>query len=347
MLGNRFYYLHPLLAGPIDAWTRQLDRIAGMRFDTVVVAPVFAAGQTGDLFLTADFDRLDARLGAGAAATALARLAAKCRSRQLCLMLDVVIDRVATEKAVNGLAAWYRIDDSDELPDPRRPPRDPGTAEMAADADVSGLTGWWAARLSEWADAGVTGFRCIRPDGVPVQLWRDLIGTVRESHSETSFMASALGPDAGKADALAECGFDLVACCSADWDYRAESFADSADNLTHIAPLVAMPEAPFTRRLGWMFTDAGRARRAAHRAVDFTTAYGAGWMMPMGFEFGAARTWIQPATGPRISSGSSPKRHSTLLRKSPRPTCGVPPTATSLRRYAASSPRVRQCRLCC
>jgi hypothetical protein len=38
MLGNRFYYLHPLLAGPIDAWTRQLDRIAGMRFDTVVVA---------------------------------------------------------------------------------------------------------------------------------------------------------------------------------------------------------------------------------------------------------------------------------------------------------------------
>ena len=39
---TRLYYLHPLLAGPIDAWARQLDRAAAMRFDTVAIAPPFA-----------------------------------------------------------------------------------------------------------------------------------------------------------------------------------------------------------------------------------------------------------------------------------------------------------------
>jgi starch synthase (maltosyl-transferring) len=286
MLGTRFYYLHPLLAGPIDAWAPQLDRIAAMRFDAVVIAPPFATGAAGDLFLVADPDRLDPRLGAGSAIAALARLADAAAQRRLGLILDVVIDRVAAEQASERLSIWYRVDASDDLPDPRQPPRQRGAAEISVNGDVASLVAWWGKRLVEWADAGIAGFRCIRPHQASALLWRGLIAAVRHRHPDVGFMASMLAPEAA---ALAECGFDLVESCSREWDYRAEGFADAADRLTRVAPLVAMPEAPFGRRLGHTYTDGGQARRAAHRALAFTTAYGASWLMPMGFEFGAAR----------------------------------------------------------
>jgi starch synthase (maltosyl-transferring) len=286
MTATRLYYLHPLLAGPIDTWARQLDRATAMRFDAVAIAPPFATGRARDLFLTADHDRIDDRLGGGDAATALARFAEECHSRGLRPMLDVVVDRVAVEHAANGLSAWYRADSSDALPDPRREPQQPGLAPLSAEDDLAGAVDWWAGRFAEWVDAGIADFRCIGPQRVPGQFWRELIAAVRRRHPHAAFMAATLGAET---EALTECGFDRVASCSRGWDYRAEDFPDAVNRLAQIAPVIAMPEAPFDRRLGRGFRDTGRAQRAARRALAFATAYGTGWMMPMGFEFGAAR----------------------------------------------------------
>jgi starch synthase (maltosyl-transferring) len=287
MTGTRFYYLHPLLAGPMGAWRTQLDRIAAMRFDTIVVAPPFATGRDGDLFLAADHDRLDSRLGAGSALTALAGFAEECRDRELRSMLDVVVDRIAAEHTTSGLSSWYRVDSADELPDPRQPPHQAGVARLTADADLTGLVDWWAKRFIEWAHAGIADFRCLRPDRVPAQFWRELIAAVRRRHPQAGFMASAF--DAVEAAAFVECGFDFFTSCSRNWDYRAEGFCERVAKLARIAGVIAMPEAPFDRRLSRAFRDTGRAQRAARRALSFTTAYGTGWLMPMGFEFGAAR----------------------------------------------------------
>jgi starch synthase (maltosyl-transferring) len=285
MPATRLYYLHPLLAGPVDAWARQLDRAAAMLFDAVAIAPPFATGRAGDLFLTADHDRLEDRLGAGDAVMALARFAEECRSRQLLPMLDVVVDRVAVEHATNGLAGWYRVDASDDLPDPRQPPQRPDVARLSTDGDWAGAVEWWGRRFSGWVDAGIADFRCIRPHQVPPDLWRALITSVRHA----SFMASTLSLEPAESERLTECGFDLVDSCSRAWDYRTGDYPERVDRLAHIAPVIAMPEAPFGRRLSRDFRDTGRAQRAARRAIAFATAYGAGWMMPMGFEFGAAR----------------------------------------------------------
>ncbi|HEY1795283.1 MAG TPA: maltotransferase domain-containing protein [Stellaceae bacterium] len=286
MTATRLYYLHPLLAGPVDTWAAQLDRAAAMRFDTVAIAPPFAAGRAGDLFLTADHDRIDQRLGAGDAAPALARFGEACRSRGLQPMLDVVVHRVAVEHAGKGLSAWYLADSSDTLPDPRREPQRADVARLSVDGEPDGAIEWWAGRFGEWIDAGIADFRCIAPHRAPARFWRGLIAAVRRPHPDARFMAATRGSESGS---LAQCGFDLVASCSRGWDYRTEDFPDAVNRLTHIAPVIAMPEAPFDRRLGRAFRDTGRAQRAARRALAFATAYGTGWMMPMGFELGAAR----------------------------------------------------------
>src|SRR5262249_40301621 len=160
----------------------QLDRVAAMRFDTVAIAPPFATGRAGDLFLTADHDHLDERLGAGDAATALARFAEECRGRELFPMLDVVVDRVPVEPATHGLSTGYRSEPSDELPDPRQSPQRPDVARLATEHEVAGAVDWWADRFAAWVDAGIADFRCIGPHRVPASFWRDLLPAVRRRH---------------------------------------------------------------------------------------------------------------------------------------------------------------------
>ncbi|MBV9554819.1 MAG: DUF3416 domain-containing protein, partial [Alphaproteobacteria bacterium] len=295
MPATRFYYLHPLLAGPIEAWPPHLDRVAAMGFDAVVIAPPFATGAAGNLFLTADHDRLDPRLGNRAAIEALADWAAASRERGLQPVLDLVLDRVAVEHTGgNGLAAWYRADSSDEPPDPRQPPQRPGVARLVPDGDGAGAADWWAAQLTAWADAGVTGFRCLRPQAMPASLWRVLIGAVRGRHPESVFVASLSDGDEAEAAALVACGFDLTTCWPGGWGARIEEVADGFNRLARLAPPAIMVEAPFERRLGHDVAEAGRAWRGARRAIAFATTCGAGWLVPMGFEFGAQRA-LDPA----------------------------------------------------
>ena len=180
-------------------------------------------------------------------------------------------------------------DSSDELPDPRQPTQQPDVARLSTEGDLVGAIDWWTKRFAQCVDAGIADFRCVRPQYVPAEFWSRLIVAVRQHHPHASFMASTLGIEAAASEGLAECGFDLVASCSRNWDYRAEDFPETIDHLAHIAPVIAMPEAPFDRRLSSEFRDTGRAQRAARRALAFAMSYGAGWMMPMGFEFGAAR----------------------------------------------------------
>ena len=53
---HRFYYLHPLLAGPVDDWAAHFARIRALGFSHVVIAPPFRPGRSGNLFVTADHD---------------------------------------------------------------------------------------------------------------------------------------------------------------------------------------------------------------------------------------------------------------------------------------------------
>ncbi len=290
--GLRIYYLHTLLAGTIGGWAAHLDRCAAMGFDAVVIPPPFAAARSRNLFLTADHDRIDPRIGGGDAQTLLARYASEAKARALAPMLDLVLDQVAADlPSGSALARWYGTEGDDEPPDPRRPPEQRGAAILRS-GELSGAAEWWTARLGGWIEAGITGFRCLRPQRVPASLWRAVIAGVRARHAGIRFLAYDAAP--GAIPAPPPCGFDLAACDLRSWDYRSSRLPAAAERLAALAPLVAVPEAPFERRLAVEFTDHGQARLAARRALEFAAAYGAGWLMPMGFEFGAARA-LDPA----------------------------------------------------
>jgi starch synthase (maltosyl-transferring) len=112
--GTRLYYLHSLLAGPVEAWGSHLDRCAGLGFDAVVIPPPFAVGKSGNLFLVRDYDSVDRRVGDRDPVALLARYAAAARSRGLLPVLDLVIDQVAAERsAASPLARWYPVEDDD------------------------------------------------------------------------------------------------------------------------------------------------------------------------------------------------------------------------------------------
>ena len=97
----RLYYFHPLLAGPLAAWQGHLRRAQEMGFDSILMAPIFASGAAGDLFLAADHEHPHTAIaGSVPADQFLSGVAQMCREHELSLYVDVVLGRLAPDAAV-------------------------------------------------------------------------------------------------------------------------------------------------------------------------------------------------------------------------------------------------------
>ena len=291
----RIYYLHPLLAGPIDGWGEHLRRCAAMGFDHVLVSPPFLPGDSGDIFLTADHDRLHPALAAGGTADAgLRELAAMCKAAGLTLLLDLVTDRIAIDGVLAKLHPdWFRAvnADPDRLPDPRRPPerRDIAWARLDDPAVAQELTAFWALRLGRLVEAGVGGFRCDAPHKLPVAAWRTLIDGIRKQRPGTAFLAWTAGLSARAVQGLAGAGFDGVVTSAAWWDCRKAWLVDEYETARRVATPIAFPEPPFGDRLGTGLTSWDQTNALYRRSLALAAATGSGLLVPMGFEFGARR----------------------------------------------------------
>jgi starch synthase (maltosyl-transferring) len=284
----RIYYLHAPLAGPRADWPAHFARIAAMDFSHVLLSPPFLPGRAGDCFVTADHDRLHPSLGTAPADVWLAEIAGLAASAGLALWIDLVADRVAAD-GVLAIARpeWVAGTASAAPPDPRLPPERGHSAALRFDRDPEGLTAWWRARLAAWCGLGIAGFRCENAHHLPAPVWRNLIAA---GHAEASagaaaprFLAWALGATEAETSPLAGCGFDFAASSSFAWNLRAGWLDDDTRRMGAIGPLIAMPERPFGPR----FAAAEAAPDAARRALTLAAGFGCGWLMPMGFEFGA------------------------------------------------------------
>jgi len=287
-MAPKIYHLHPLVAGPLTDWPGHFARCRDLGFDAVCLAPPFVPGEGGDIFATAEHEALHPALGSrDSADAALAHAALAAASQGLALLLDVALDRVAANASLRRYGDWFGVADS---PDPRRPGR-AGLVYARFDRPevADGLSAWWLERLTRLAQAGLAGFRCLEPDGVPPAVWRRLIAAVRAAVPGTSFIAWTPGMDRAAIGRLAGCGFDFVGSSLAWWDERAPWLVEEAEWLRRIAPSLAAPEPSFAERLAWRLPQGADPRAAYANAIRVAAATASGLFVPMGFEYAARR----------------------------------------------------------
>jgi starch synthase (maltosyl-transferring) len=296
----RIYYLHPLLAGPLADWASTLDRIATLGFDHLLLAPVFRPGGSGSILLAADYDRLHPALAAECDAEAgLARIAAEARARGLTTLLDVMPSRASAGSRAAPPPLFRAADEAVPL-DPRRYAPEAGAAEARTDSDeaLAGLAEWWTGHLLAWVETGIAGFRFIGLDRVPPTLMARVIGAVRQHAGDCQFLAWTPGLGVTALDGWRGIGLDFVFSSLPWWDFRSDWLWDEADRLHRVAPVIASPEAPFGQRLAATCRNPWQLQPLLRRAIGFAAAVGAGWLMPMGLEYGTVRRMDPRRDGP-------------------------------------------------
>lgn len=280
------YYLHPLLAGAIGEWERHFARAAELGFDGVVLGPCAQPGRAGNLFAVAEHDRLHPMLGGGDALKALDETARRARRHGLSVSLDLVLDRMAADsELVRAYPEWFEPIDEGR-----------GVRRFRYGVGSGAVVEWWAAQLDRWLATGLAGFRCEAAHHVPPFVWSRLIQEMRPRYPGTLFLAWTHGAGPAAIAGLSCCGFDFCASSSCWWDFRAGWIDEDADRVGAVGAVMALPEPLYGPRAASQGKDAGEAGQASRRALTLAAHYGAGWLMPMGFEYGATAA-LEPADG--------------------------------------------------
>jgi starch synthase (maltosyl-transferring) len=291
---RRIYYLHLLQAGGLERLDEHLDRVQALGFDTVLIPPVFAPGADGDVFITGDPAQAHPALGGGAFEDLLRVVVGRAGARGLDLLMDLALARVAAEHplvAAHPEAFALRRMSGGEAPiDPRRPAPLAGEARARLDdaACAEPLAAFAVRELKRWAACGLKGVRVLKPDAAAPMFWAGVIAGARKVAPEFVFIAETEGVPRPAVLGLAGCGFDALTSSLPYWDGRARWFVEEYEALRPIAPLIAELEPPFGQRLAARMSDSAAGVAAAEQKLMLAAATGAGLLLPMGFEAGAA-----------------------------------------------------------
>jgi starch synthase (maltosyl-transferring) len=271
----KIYYFPYRLATRLANWPRHLEHCRNMGFDSLAIPPPFATDDSGNPFLTADFDLPNPALGLPGNADVLDTIARLCGEYGLNLIVDLVLDRVARGRFAASHPSWFECaEDGEAPPDPRRmkQPRNVALAHFDDETVAEELATWWIERLGEFAQRGVSGLRCLGLKRVPGEIWRRILVGARRN-SDSVF----LGWLPNTAPAMPAKIFDYVCSARFDNDYAA---------LRAIAPVIAVPESPFGPRRA----RAGGALEADYRhIIDLAAGIADGILIPAGFELAATR----------------------------------------------------------
>jgi starch synthase (maltosyl-transferring) len=288
----RIYYFHPLLAGARASWPEHLSRCQDMGFDHVLLAPIFAPGADGDIFLTGDHDRVNPAVERSAAADAVVEEFARCcRAYRLRLFLDVVLGEVARDAVLAQSSPSWFLPAGLNAPhiDPRRTRLSAHAAYPRFDeaATAAEIANWWIARLSRLLAAGASGFRCLEPQQVPSDVWRRIITKIEQHFPGCRFLAWTPGLHWDALESLRAAGFAGAFSSLPWWDRRSAWFAEEHERLRDIGAVIGCPEAPFGPRLARRFENAADLPAVYRQMLRCAAATGDGLMVPMGFEFAA------------------------------------------------------------
>ncbi|MBY0430589.1 MAG: DUF3416 domain-containing protein, partial [Rhodospirillales bacterium] len=299
----RIYNLFPLLVGSVADWRRHLGRIAAMGFDWVYLNPFQYPGFSGSLYAVKDPSRLHPLFQGDSADSPDALLrgfVADAESHRLRVMMDLVINHTSKDALlVEHHPEWFlrNPDGSVKSPgtvDPDDPTKITEWGDLAEiDYHNPGtrpdLIGEWSRLASHYAELGFAGFRCDAAYQVPGEVWQGIIQAVRRTKPDTVFAAETLGCTPEQVQALGGAGFDLLFNSAKWWDFEAPWLLEQYDLYRRIAPSVAFPESHDTPRLVTKAPAGADPAAFCRQRATFAAFFSAGWMIPIGFEFGFDR----------------------------------------------------------
>lgn len=273
----RIYYVNPLMLGSPAHWSAIFDHAAELGSDTILSAPLCRRGPTHSVFDPGDLEHTDEAHGlAGSVEEATAMLAADAAKRNLAFMLDLVLHPT-------------RRPDRPPALDPRTAPTDAGGTWHRLDPEAADQRfAEWRDRIRRFSQAGVTGFRCLSLDRVPVEIWADVISDARSNGRSPKFLAFTPGTDFALRRRLSGIGFDGCFSSFGWWDLKESWFEEEYRLQQAFGLQVHFPEAPYAKRLAHGMDGREVLERRSTRALQLAAALGGGLLIPMGFEFGAS-----------------------------------------------------------
>ncbi|HLO75979.1 MAG TPA: maltotransferase domain-containing protein, partial [Magnetospirillum sp.] len=146
------------------------------------------------------------------------------------------------------------------------------------------LAEYWTKVAAHYAGLGIAGFRCDAAYQVPAEVWAPLIDAIRARRPDAHFAAETLGCTPDQIAALKQAGFDTLFNSSKWWDFHQPWLLEQYDILRAIAPSISFPESHDTERLAAEYPE--RSEEWARLRAAFAAFFSAGWMMPMGYEWG-------------------------------------------------------------
>src|SRR5262245_17954786 len=201
-------------------WSQMACRAAALGFDHVCLAPIFATER--DPLLVADLETTNPALGLAQTSTvAVAKLAALCATNNLRLVLDIVLDRLATNgPSAQQALGLYEARDQGEVVDPRanRTPLGAVTVRPAVDDQ---LAAWGSPHLVRLATSGAAGFRLVGLQQVSAHALGRLVQATR-AQATCKFWAWTPGLDWSRHAELSGLGLDSVFASTPWWDGRAD-----------------------------------------------------------------------------------------------------------------------------
>ncbi|NMK45482.1 alpha-1,4-glucan--maltose-1-phosphate maltosyltransferase [Achromobacter sp. Bel] len=217
----------------------RLTRIRQAGFNAVLIPAPWLRPAGAHSLAPVDADRSPAADRTEPITDSLSRLAQAAADHELALWVRVTFDRVSVDASpATAPPGWYRAHPEDPARDPRLPVGDWGLMALN-DGPPAGFAASWSARLSRWADAGVSGFLFDAPQCLPARAWQELLAPLARHACRPSAVAWTPGMTPPQLEALRDAGFHGVFSSLAWWDYKSGWLAEEAARLEKVASVLA------------------------------------------------------------------------------------------------------------
>jgi len=289
------YNLFPRLAGKIKDWIYHLDRIRAMGFNWIYINPFHYTGFSGSLYAVKDYYSINPLFVDEKSNLhpfdQLKNFIDEAHKRDIKVMMDLVINHTAKDHPFTSeFPYWYKRKENGEIKSPGA--WDNGKwiewgdlAELDHNTSVEKekLWNYFKDVIFYYVSMGFDGFRADAAYAVPENLWNFLISETKAKYRNVYFFAESLGCSFEDTLKLAKNGFDYIFNSSKWWNYKDSWLIEQYNAARFYSPSISFPESHDTERISVEYK--GNLDLIKQR-IAFTCFFSAGWMIPLGLEYG-------------------------------------------------------------